>query len=62
MSQPPAAATRPERRGALDWIEWAGNKLPDPVRAGLLSLRLPTEHELAGFAARTRPWRAALPM
>lgn len=36
-------------------------ELDGGVWAGLLSLRLPTEHELAGFAARTRPWRAALP-
>lgn len=29
MTTPPAAPARP--RGVLDWIEWAGNKLPDPA-------------------------------
>lgn len=29
-SPPPSPALR-ERRGVLDWIEWAGNKLPEPA-------------------------------
>jgi len=31
MTTDSAAAGRPTRRGALDWIEWAGNKLPEPA-------------------------------
>lgn len=31
MTTDSAAASGPPRRGVLDWIEWAGNKLPEPA-------------------------------
>ena len=31
VSDPRAPKHQPKKRGALDWIEWLGNKLPEPA-------------------------------